>query len=309
MLWAITCYFNPCRYATKLANYRQFRRRLGVPVVTVELACDGRHELVRGDADRLVQLSGGDVLWQKERLLNVAIDHLPGDCDAVAWVDADVIFDREDWSSAASAHLETQPLLQPFSHMVNLPRHADRAEADDFAAQRTAVAHALAECRCVPSDLAVPGSSKSFGIASGRAWVATRELLGRHRLYDGAVIGGGDKFVYLAALGLAAEAAERYFMTASQTAHYLAWARPFHADIQGRVGCMEGRLLHLWHGSLTSRRYTQRFLDFARYDFDPFTDISIDQGGCWRWNSHKPAMHAYVSGYFASRDEDGSARP
>jgi hypothetical protein len=41
--------------------------------VTVELSFDGRFELAGSDADILIQLSGGAVLWQKERLLNLAL--------------------------------------------------------------------------------------------------------------------------------------------------------------------------------------------------------------------------------------------
>jgi hypothetical protein len=37
-LWAIAAYFNPARYARRLANYRVFREHLAVPLVAVELA-------------------------------------------------------------------------------------------------------------------------------------------------------------------------------------------------------------------------------------------------------------------------------
>jgi hypothetical protein len=37
-LWAVTSYFNPMKYQRRRANYRLFRERLGVPLLTVELA-------------------------------------------------------------------------------------------------------------------------------------------------------------------------------------------------------------------------------------------------------------------------------
>ena len=77
MLWAITSYFNPAGYNTRLANYRAFRARLKVPLVTVEASFDGRVQLRAGDAEILVQRTARDVLWQKERLLNVALGFLP----------------------------------------------------------------------------------------------------------------------------------------------------------------------------------------------------------------------------------------
>src|SRR6516165_1424185 len=104
-LWAITSYFNPSGYRNRLENYRLFREHLAVPLVTVEWAHDGCFALGPEDADVLVQVSGGDVLWQKERLLNVALRHLPDECDSVAWLDCDVIFDNEAWPVLASEAL------------------------------------------------------------------------------------------------------------------------------------------------------------------------------------------------------------
>ena len=42
---------------------------------------------------------------------------------------------------------------------------------------------------------------------------------------------------------------------------------------------------------------------FGEEGFRP--DIALDDVGVWRWNSDKPAMHAYVRDYFAARKEDG----
>ena len=102
--WAITSYFNPAGYGSRRANYRHFRKHLGVPLVAVELSFDGNFELTEGDAEILIQLTGGDVMWQKERLLNLALEALPPECDKVMSIDCDVIFTDPDWC-------EPSPLL------------------------------------------------------------------------------------------------------------------------------------------------------------------------------------------------------
>src|SRR5688500_17208469 len=104
-LWAITCYFNPVGYRRRLENYRTFRQRLKVPLVTVELSLDERFQLASGDADILVQLQNPSILWQKERLLNVALESLPDGCDKVAWLDCDIVFESYDWAERASRAL------------------------------------------------------------------------------------------------------------------------------------------------------------------------------------------------------------
>ncbi|RPI03272.1 MAG: hypothetical protein EHM71_14720, partial [Zetaproteobacteria bacterium] len=121
-LWAITSYFNPVGYRRRLANYRVFRRHLAVPLVTVELAFDGRFQLQPADAEILIQRRGGAVLWQKERLLNVAVKSLPDSCAKVAWVDCDIVFANQEWVDRASTALEAVPLVHLFHERHEVPR-------------------------------------------------------------------------------------------------------------------------------------------------------------------------------------------
>ncbi len=104
--WAITSYFNPVRYRRRLSNFKIFRKHLTVPLVAVELAYSDDFELQEQDADILVQLRGGAVLWHKERLLNVALKALPRSCRKAAWLDCDIVFRSQDWAQCASALLE-----------------------------------------------------------------------------------------------------------------------------------------------------------------------------------------------------------
>jgi len=72
-LWAVTAYFDPFGDGQRLPAYREFRRRLLAPLVAVELSFGDTFHLDEEDADIVVRLQGGAVLWQKERLLNLAL--------------------------------------------------------------------------------------------------------------------------------------------------------------------------------------------------------------------------------------------
>ena len=109
-LWAVTCLFGDVINGRRLANYRVFRDALQVPLIAVELAFNGRTQLKRDDADVVISLTGGDVMWQKERLLNLALAHLPDACRYVAWLDSDVILRREDWPLATCRLLDEFPV-------------------------------------------------------------------------------------------------------------------------------------------------------------------------------------------------------
>jgi hypothetical protein len=74
-LWAITSYFtfdDPPGVKRRLQAYREFRRHLQIPLAAVELSHKGNFDLCSEDAEVLIQVSGGAILWQKERLLFVA---------------------------------------------------------------------------------------------------------------------------------------------------------------------------------------------------------------------------------------------
>lgn len=313
-LWGVSCYFNPGRYERRRMNHRLFRARLGIPLLTVELSRDGTWDLALDDADTVLRVEGGDVLWQKERLLNVGVAALPAGCNKVAWLDGDVLFERSDWAAEAVRLLEERPLVQLFSHFVDLPRDATCAPAEDLPQGRSyAHLHDLGGHEAELFD-AMWGSFRSPTSdgtqvvrkrSSGFGWAARRELLERHGLYDACILGSGDRAIACAAYGRGATSSLNFIRNERQREHYLAWAEPFGQAVGGRVGCVEGTLLHLWHGDLEDRRYRERWRELAQFGFDPFTDIAIDDSGCWRWNSDKPDMHRYVEDYFRGRREDG----
>ena len=305
-LWAIACYFNPVGYRRRGRNYREFRRRLTVPLVTVELSFTGAFELDADDADILIQLRARDVMWQKERLLRIALQAVPREVKKVVWLDADIVFERDDWHLNAARSLDVVPLLQPFSVVVDLAPDADidagKLEPlqvrDSFCSALGSAndRHAFARLKRDPDGKAPA--------AAGMAWAFRRELLERHGFYTGSVLGGNDRAMACAAVGQFDAAAQNWAMNSKQIEHYRRWAEPFHADVQGRLGCVEGRLYHLWHGELSRRRYRERHLGLREHDFDPAKDVALDESSCGCWSSDKPEMHRYVKDYFRSRCED-----
>ncbi len=139
----------------------------------------------------------------------------------------------------------------------------------------------------------------------GFAWAARRTLLHKHGFYDACIGGGGGEALWCAASGEFERVITSIGMDEPRRRHYLDWARPFHADVLGRIGWLPGPLFHLWHGELSQRRYPERHENMAEYGFDPASDIAITEEGCWRWNSDKRDLHDYLEGYFRQRNEDG----
>lgn len=306
-LWAVTSYFNPAGFRTRLENYQTFRAHLEVPLLTVEASFDGRFVLAAEDAEILIQRAASSVLWQKERLLNIAIAHLPDACETVCWLDSDLIFAARDWPARTRRALEDHALVQLYSQRVNLRRGClpCRVGPGDVESTVGAVAEKVASGRASPDDLQDANAPVSGASTAGLAWAARRELLDRNGLYDACILGTGDRAILCAALGNPAYGSRAVRMTNAHARHYQRWATSFFASAGGRIGCVDGQIFHLWHGDLRERRYSERQTLLARHAFDPATDIAIDGEGCWRWSTAKPALHSEVRDYFASRREDG----
>src|SRR5215207_1162081 len=306
-LWAITSYFNPMRYQRRLANYHTFREHLKVPLLTVELSFGANDfDLQEGEADILIQLRGRDVLWQKERLLNVGLGALPSECTKVVWLACDVIFSEDGWAEEVSGLLDEFVLVQPFSRVHHLPADLALGEAWPEAAEfsQASTASAVALGMSTRTSLIRAHERKPGTCVNGFAWAARRELLDEHGFYDACIVGGGDRAMAAAAYGIFDMVVADHGMNERQEEHYLAWAKPYFESVGGAVPFADYDLFHLWHGEVHDRRYEGRYDGLRRFQFDPYEDIAIEENGPWRWDSDKPQMHEWVKEYFASRKED-----
>ena len=231
-LWAVTSYFNIGHGTRRSDNFRTFRARLGVPLLAIELSFDGTYDLEPADADILVQAGQGDVIWQKERLINLALAHLSGDRTAVALVDCDVILADAAWPQKALTALSTAPVVQLFAAVHYLTEDSPldapfRTLGEDMqlALPRGIAVHGSPACF---ADTSQRGRGK---YAQGMAWAYPRDLLTRHGLFQFNIIGGGDTAVSAANVGAFEGVEQRHQMTPAHRACYRAWAEPWFADV------------------------------------------------------------------------------
>jgi len=201
-LWAITSYFNPVRYARKLENYRAFHRRLNVPLVAVELFYGSKPELTESDADVLIQIPGRDVLWQKERLLSIALRSVPDHCHKVAWLDCDLLFDASGWHESAARLLDDFPLVQIFREVADLPMDVAPEDPDFSRAGEPSFsfAHKLST-NGNPFDEMRPGPEQEVRFGTGLGWAFRRAIIEQHDFYSAGVLGGNDVAMACAAVG------------------------------------------------------------------------------------------------------------
>jgi hypothetical protein len=302
--WAVTTYFNPIHYQRRLANYRIFRERLAVPLVTVELSQTGDYHLRQGDADVLIQLTCPDLLWQKERLLNIGLASLPPHCDVVAWLDCDTVFENGDWADRTVQLLEKYELVTPFQRVYNLPKDGLPESTESQKSIGYSYLYAL-ETGMVQPEVLRGNMRVKQHLSSGLAGVGRKDLFQKHGFYDACVMGSGNRAMTCAALGRFDDAIHYLQMGPHWARHYLAWAEPFFESVGGKTGYLDEGIFHLWHGALESRRYAERHAMLRECGFDPARDLFIDSNGCWRWSAARNGLKGGIRRYFESRREDG----
>ena len=288
----------------------------------------------------MIQVRSHDVLWQKERLLNLGVSRLPAEATKVVWLDNDILFTNPDWAEETGRRLDEYPVVQPFESCVRLPQGATQVTGAS---------------RVMPGMAAVvagdPTSLRSASLRAhghtGFAWAARRELLAGCGLYDIGFDVGADHFMAHAFYGdwtgpcvraaTSAGALEGLARRQSKSAlgrlsrrlippswrrrlwpwhwrrrvneplrsHFIAWAGRFYRAMEGGVGYTPGTILHLWHGDEVLRPPAPIRAELFRHGFDPAVDLRIGSSGCWEWAVDRPALRAWADGFFARRQEDG----
>lgn len=293
--WCITCVFNPAGYKSRIENYHTFRERLEkqrVNLVTVELTFPGQYPIIT-DA---IHLNSNSIMWQKERLLNHAINSLPPSCDKFAWLDCDLLL-PDGWDEQVVDKLENISFLQPFQEIAHL-KPGERQFNGEIETVKLGIAwqykthnHWLS----LRINKKIPHAEPGFG------WAARRDAL-PNGLYDKLICGSGDNF--LADCLFDSEPIHHYWSKINDhmTKDMKEWKENFKKK---PVDYLPLQVKHLWHGSIRDRGYMTRELILKQHDYDPKNDIKI-VNNVWEWSSNKPAFHQAIIDYFRSRKEDAN---
>lgn len=301
-LIVITTYFNPCRYATRRNNYDLFMagmRRAGVTCITVECAF-GNEEFELPSSLEVIQVRSQTLLWQKERLLNLASSWLPRSCKYVAWLDCDILFDNPQWARDLANVLKHRKVVQVFETCLRLERGNVQGGTPD-------IANSFASVMQKRPDSLNAGRYDLHG-HTGYGWAMHREIFDTLGLYEAAVSGSADHFMAHAIFGdynfCITNALKR---DERQIGHLKDWGNRFHLMVQGSLGVVPGRIKHLWHGDSVNRRYFLRMHEITDLGFDPWTDLKLTPGAPIEWAQglNKPGLQQYFKNYFSNRREDG----
>lgn len=298
----VTSYFNSHNYGSKRRGFELFRHsmeRAGVPLFIGECAF-GDEPFELAPSSSVFQFRSRDVMWQKERLLNLTIDRVPDRYTKIAWLDADVLFTNPRWLVEASEQLDDVPVLQPFSHAVRLRP----GEMSYFGGGERSRGFCFT-CGALP---ALSRLRYHIHGHTGFAWAADRRLLSNLGLYDAAIGGTADHLMAHAFTGdFGTRCLQIVFGGSSgYLDHYRRWAEDAWGRVRGRLGYVRGAVLHLWHGETANRAYVRRYRELTALGYDPAVHLRADSNGLWAWADEGAFLSEWAVGYFRDRREDST---
>ena len=291
---------NPARYHSRYRLFREFaakmRQTANVKLHVVELAFgDRHHEVASGDGvDSELRLRSSHELWHKENMINLGVERLlPRDWKYMAWVDADVAFNNDNWALETIHQLQHYQVVQPWSECLDLGPYGNVMST--FASFCSLVQRGV-------RIQAYSGEPYQYG-HSGFAWACTRTFWENARgLIDWAILGSGDHHMAWAMLNqvdrsLHQQMPEPFKRKARE------WQALAYRQTHGNLGYVPGFISHGFHGPKARRRYRERWDIFVKWAFDPDKDLRRDDQGLL-YVVGKPGLEEDIRRYMRGRHED-----
>jgi len=299
-LYVILPYFNYCKYHRRRQLFLEFVARYGnspgVALIVVEAAEQGSaYDLPNPlpGATSHFRCITTDRIWIKENLINIAVRNLPSGWRYMAWVDADLTFVHSHWVRETIAVLHTHPVAQMFQTCVHLGPTGEVFKTDKgFAYQYLAGNEALNP------------NGKYTDWHCGFAWACTRAAFeGMGGLIDWAILGSGDRHMALAWIGKA-----KGSCPGNLHPEYALRVQAFQERCEAAkitIGCVNGTVLHHWHGRLADRKYKERWAILASNAYQPSKDLQRNpRCGILQLTEAGRRMTEDFSEYFVGRKED-----
>ena len=254
----ISCFFNPQKSDIRVKNAKIFYesiKHLNHRIIECSI---NNSPFYLPETKYIKRLNSDTWLWHKEALLNNIIRDLPKKFKYVFWLDADILFDNNNWLVEGVKQLNKCNLIQPFSTCYHLDEGQNRP---NLSTQKW-----YSFCSNYINGLYKSHDYNTHGHV-GFAWGARREILDQCFLYDKALIGGADHIIAHAASGIVPHHCIKEAFK-DNLSHVIEWSKRFSkvcADGYGytRLGYVNGDLFHLWHGDVAKRDYYNRIKRFT----------------------------------------------
>ena len=289
----LLAFFNPVPFRRILKNMLYIIKILkekGIPCFVAECVFHGRRPQIPG-ADLV--LKSNSYMFYKEQLLNKLEKVVPEQYTKLICMDGDIMFDAPDWINQVSVKLDTCDIIQPF------------AEACWLTPDNTRIRMKKPSYGCAISNKVTITANNIHKYHPGFVWAFRRDVFRSiGGFYDRGIMGNGDM---LFAFNMFRESVPEFWKRdVLKTEFILDEWNTYNKGVQEvnpRVGYLNMKALHLFHGLREKRQYTTRYKDASEYLSSSWAEsIHVNADGLYEFND--PRASQAVLAYFKGRDED-----
>lgn len=286
-LAVITSFFNPNNYINIKYNYLKFSEKIKEKADLFPIELSFNNEFFIEDSN-VIRINGNEnnILWQKEKLLNIALENLPKEYTNVAWIDCDVLFENENWVNEVNEGLKNYKVLQLYEKAKRLDEKGDIERISEGVIKRISKINYVEDVL-----IGIPGF----------AWAIRREVIDKIKFLDTQIIGGGDALMFYSFFGMN-NTTHHNKMNKDWFDFYMNWFSKSYGEIDESVNYISGSIVHLYHGKMINRNYDKRYEILSKERFNPNNDLITSENGLWELKSKE--LSNKMSKYFESRNED-----
>jgi len=275
--------FNPAESKRLLMNYLYTVNLLNlqkIPWYVMEMVFENRYPEIP-EASNVFHVYSNSYMFHKERMCRVMESKIPKKFTKLVFMDADLVFSKNEWYSQMSNMLNTHDVVQGFENCHWM----------DLSYTKVMLSR--------PNAVIMPDTFMTHTYHPGFVWGFRRDWFKKYGFFDLCLSGSGDT------LSVAAWLQKEFSPTfkslpLSMTNAY----EQYRTMTQPRIGYLKGiDVYHLYHGSRQNRQYVDRHkaLDIPQ---DIRRLIWINKDGMYEWRL-KEKWNPYFIDYFKSREDDG----
>lgn len=233
-----------------------------------------------------IKLRGGgkNVLWQKERLMNIILETIPKEYANIAWVDADILFRNKDFIRDINLKLRDHSVIQLF-------KKANWLEQGGVIGQ---------EWETIIFNNDTRTHHPGFG------WAARREEIEKIKFFDYHITGNGDVFIYSLLSGTRSGWSKTFLSLPGVGYYANKYIEKAKKYLKSDVSYLDDEIDHLYHGDYKNRLYNERHIILEKGHFDPVEHLRISSSGLFEWNlksDEAKKIHRDIYNYLKLRKE------
>jgi hypothetical protein len=226
-------------------------------------------------------------------MINIGIKRLlPNNWKAVAWIDADIEFENNNWALNALKILNGhKDIIQLFSHCIDMGKDGN-----------TMHIFSSLGFQYSKNNIYIPFVKGNDFWHPGYAWACTRkayETMGG--LYELSILGSGDTNIALSILNNGDKSYNENI-----TQNYKKSIMKFQKRSNKlRIGYIPGVIKHFYHGSKKNRQYLERWQILVDNKYHPGEHITKNKDGILIPTESFPnKLKSDILNYFKERNED-----